>query len=69
MTAPSRFAPDFVPIASGVRIAEGPVALADGALLCVEVLGGRVLRIDPSGTVTIVAETGGGARSMPFENS
>jgi gluconolactonase len=39
---------------------EGPVALADGSLLVVEVLGGRLSRIAPDGGVSTVADLGGG---------
>lgn len=39
---------------------EGPVACADGSLLLVEVLGGRLSRIAPDGMRTTVAELGGG---------
>ncbi len=39
---------------------EGPIALADGSVLVVEIKGGRLTRVDPDGRKTVVAELGGG---------
>jgi gluconolactonase len=47
-------------IATGLRFPEGPIALADGSVLIVEIAGGRLLRVMPSGVVQVVAELGGG---------
>jgi gluconolactonase len=47
-------------VASGLHFPEGPIALKDGSVLVVEVLGGRLSRVAPDGTVTTVAELGGG---------
>lgn len=47
-------------ITEGLAFPEGPVALEDGTLLVCEIAGGRVSRVTPDGTVTTVAETGGG---------
>ncbi len=47
-------------LATGLRLPEGPIALADGSLLVVEVLGGRLSRIAPDGTRSTVADLGGG---------
>lgn len=47
-------------IASGLRFPEGPVAMAGGDVLVVEVLGGRLSRIAPDGSVSTVADLGGG---------
>ena len=44
----------------GLMLPEGPVAMPDGSLLVVEVLGGRLTRIAPDGSKTTVAELGGG---------
>lgn len=46
--------------ATGLRFPEGPVAMADGSVLVVEIAAGRLTRIEPDGTKTVVAETGGG---------
>lgn len=51
---------EFREIASGLRFPEGPVALADGSVLVVEIKGGVLSRVRPDGTVTTVAECGGG---------
>ncbi|WP_431927676.1 SMP-30/gluconolactonase/LRE family protein [Amycolatopsis tucumanensis] len=47
-------------IVSGLRFPEGPVALDDGSVLVVEVERGTVSRVWPDGTVTVVADCGGG---------
>lgn len=52
--------PAFESLASGLAVAEGPVALPDGTLLFVEVFSGRVSRLSADGAVSLVADTGGG---------
>jgi gluconolactonase len=47
-------------IATGLAFPEGPVALPDGSVLVVEIAGGRLKRVSPSGDVSVVAELGGG---------
>ena len=47
-------------VARGLQFPEGPVALADGSVLVVEIRRGTLSRVAPDGTVTVVAETGGG---------
>lgn len=47
-------------VAQGLQFAEGPVALADGSVIVVDVLGGRILQAMTDGTVRIVAQPGGG---------
>ncbi|MEV8031644.1 SMP-30/gluconolactonase/LRE family protein [Streptomyces sp. NPDC086182] len=47
-------------LATGLKFPEGPVALPNGDVLVVEVLGGKLTRITPDGTVSVVAELGGG---------
>jgi gluconolactonase len=47
-------------VASGLRFPEGPVALADGSVLVVEIAAGALTRVDPDGTATVVADCGGG---------
>jgi gluconolactonase len=51
---------DLREIASGLRFPEGPVVLADGSILVVEIAAGRLTRVAPDGSKTTVAETGGG---------
>lgn len=47
-------------IASGLRFPEGPIAMPDGSVLLVEIAAGRLSRVGPDGSVSSVAETGGG---------
>jgi gluconolactonase len=47
-------------LAQGLEFPEGPVALADGSVLLVEIAAGTLARIFPDGTKTVVAKTGGG---------
>jgi gluconolactonase len=47
-------------VARGLRFPEGPVCLPDGSVLVVEIAGGTLTRISPSGRVEVVAELGGG---------
>lgn len=47
-------------LATGLRLPEGPVAMEDGGLLVVEILGGTLSRISADGTKSIVADLGGG---------
>ena len=51
---------EFREIATGLQFPEGPVAMPDGSVLAVEIAAGRLSRVAPDGTVTVVAETGGG---------
>ena len=47
-------------IATGLKFPEGPIALDDGSILIVEIARGTLSRILPDGTISVVAETGGG---------
>ena len=47
-------------VATGLRFPEGPIALADGSFLVVEIEAGRVSRVSADGVVTTLADTGGG---------
>lgn len=51
---------DFRVVTDGLRFPEGPIALADGSVLVVEIEGGRLVRVAPDGAKTVVAELGGG---------
>jgi gluconolactonase len=46
-------------VATGLRFPEGPVALPDGSVLVVELIGKKLSRVSPDGDVTTVAELGG----------
>lgn len=47
-------------IASGLQFPEGPVALADGSVLVVEIARGTLSRVTPDGRIQVVADLGGG---------
>ncbi len=47
-------------VATGLQVPEGPVALADGSILVVEILGGCLTQIHPDGTKRRIADVGGG---------
>jgi gluconolactonase len=51
---------DYRVIASGLLFPEGPVAMPDGSVVLVEIVGGKLSRIRPDGTKEIIANTGGG---------
>lgn len=47
-------------ITTGLKFPEGPIAMADGSVLVVEIEGGRLIRVLPDGTKQVAAELGGG---------
>ncbi len=47
-------------VTTGLRFPEGPVALANGSVLVVEIEGGRLTRVLPDGVKQTVAKLGGG---------
>lgn len=47
-------------IASGLRFPEGPIAMADGSVVLVEIERGTLSRVTPDGTIEVIAEPGGG---------
>ena len=47
-------------IAEGLRFPEGPIALLDGDVLLVEIEAGRLTRVHPDGSKSVVAVPGGG---------
>ena len=51
---------EFRTITEGLEFPEGPVALADGSVLLVEIAAGALTRVAPDGTKTVIARTGGG---------
>jgi gluconolactonase len=50
----------FRVLARGLRFPEGPIALADGSVVLVEVARGTLSRVRPDGGIEAVAELGGG---------
>ena len=51
-------------VASGLRFPEGPVAMADGSVVLVEIAAGRITRVMPDGSTETVAEPGGGPNGL-----
>ncbi len=51
-------------LAEGLQFPEGPVAMEDGSVLVAEIRGGTIRRIAADGTVTLVADCGGGPNGM-----
>ena len=47
-------------LTKGLRFPEGPIAMADGSVLLVEIERGTLSRVDQNGRVEVVAQTGGG---------
>lgn len=47
-------------LATGLQFPEGPVAMDDGSVIVCEIAAGRITRVQPDGTTSIVADTGGG---------
>lgn len=50
----------FEVLADGLAFPEGPIAMADGSVVLVEMLGMRLTRVRPDGSVDTVAEMPGG---------
>lgn len=51
-------------LAEGLRFPEGPVALADGSVVLVEIAAGRISRVADDGATSVVAEPGGGPNGL-----
>lgn len=47
-------------VCDGLEFPEGPVAMADGSVIVVEVQGQRLTRVQPNGRKETLVETGGG---------
>ena len=56
--------PDFTIVAEGLGFPEGPVVMADGSVIVVEIKAGRVSRVRPDGRVEPVATPGGGPNGL-----
>ena len=55
---------DFEVVAEGLMFPEGPVAMADGSVLVVEIRRQTVSRVLSGGRIEVVAETGGGPNGL-----
>ena len=51
---------DFEIVATGLKFPEGPIAMADGSVVLVEIAAGRLSRVSPQGDIDVIAELGGG---------
>jgi gluconolactonase len=51
-------------MARGLRFPEGPVAMADGSVVLVEIARGTVTRVAADGTLSVVATPGGGPNGL-----
>ena len=47
-------------IARGLKFPEGPIAMADGSVVLVEIARGTLSRVTPQGAIEVIAELGGG---------
>lgn len=60
MTTTTTVELELTEITAGLRFPEGPIAMADGSVLLVEIFGPRLTRVQPDGTKQTVAEVAGG---------
>jgi gluconolactonase len=51
---------DFTVVTDGLRFPEGPVAMADGTVVLVEIARGTLSRVAADGSIEVVADCGGG---------
>ena len=51
---------ELIEVASGLKFPEGPIAMADGSVILVEMFGPRITRVRPDGTKETIAEIVGG---------
>lgn len=58
--SPSTPAQNVRELATGLQFPEGPMAMADGSVVLVEIKRGTLSRVDVDGTVDVVAQCGGG---------
>ncbi len=55
---------NFETVTDGLRFPEGPVAMADGSIVLVEIADGSITRVQPDGTKELVARVGGGPNGL-----
>lgn len=55
---------DVQVVATGLRFPEGPVPLADGSVLLVELARATVTRVEPDGRTEVVRQVGGGPNGL-----
>ena len=52
--------PGLEVVATGLRFPEGPIAMSDGSVILVEIARQTLSRVQPDGSVEVIAELGGG---------
>ncbi|MFZ9565182.1 MAG: SMP-30/gluconolactonase/LRE family protein, partial [Ilumatobacteraceae bacterium] len=57
---------ELIEVASGLKFPEGPIAMADGNVILVEMFGPRITRVRPDGTKETIAEIVGGPNGAAF---
>lgn len=55
---------EFETLTDGLRFPEAPIAMPDGSVILTEIASGRITRVAPDGTKTVVAEPGGGPNGL-----
>jgi gluconolactonase len=55
---------DITELASGLLFPEGPVILADGSVILVEIARGTVTKVAPDGTISCISAQGGGPNGL-----
>lgn len=55
---------EFVEVTSGLRFPEGPVAMADGSVILVEMFGPRITRVMPDGSKHTIVDIIGGPNGL-----
>ena len=58
--------PTMTVMAEGLRFPEGPIALPDGSVLLVEIARQTLSKVQPDGSIEVVAQTGGGPNGAAF---
>ncbi|MDA3041358.1 MAG: SMP-30/gluconolactonase/LRE family protein, partial [Actinomycetota bacterium] len=53
-------------MAKGLQFPEGPIAMPDGSVILVEIARGTISRVQPDGSVAVVADVGGGPNGIAF---
>ena len=55
---------DIEIVADGLGFCEGPTVMPDGAIVVTDVRGGRIVRVAPDGTISVLATPGGGPNGI-----
>lgn len=57
---------DYELVAEGLKFPEGPIAMADGSIILVEIQSGDITRVWGAGKREVIAHTGGGPNGAAF---